>query len=441
MNQFSRIRWRLAAWNLVVLGVVLVVTIGAALLSEMRARDAATDRELRLGAEREIAAFERGSDDEDDGDDDRERESRRRLGSESDLFAFWLDRRGQVIRNTRQIAVAGLPEREAARAALGGQETLATRNVGGVSVRLLTVPAFHDGRIVGAVQVGKPLDAGQQELAQLTTILLLTGLAGLVLSALGSLFLADRAMRPIREAFERQRRFIADASHELRTPVAVLRARAEVLHREGTATTDHAQQLELLGRDAEDLSTLLDELLDLARLDAGQIELPLEPVAVADVAEELVAQLTPLARMRGVQLHAVVKPVWGQANLGRLRQVVRALIDNALKHTPAAGSVEVSVDAPGGSARLRVVDTGPGIAPEDLPKVTDRFYRADEARTRSGNGRASGAGLGLAIAAELVRLMHGRLTIESAPGRGTVATVLLQPARGSGRSSAGLSRT
>jgi signal transduction histidine kinase len=423
MSQFSRTRWRLAAWNLVVLGLVLAVTIGAALLAETRARAEALDRELRLGAEREVAAFDR------EGDDDDEGESRRRLESGSDLFAFWLNSRGQVVRNGSQITLAGLPDAEAVRAALGGQETLANRDVGGVAVRLLTVPVYHDRRIVGAVQVGKPLASGQQELMQLTTVLLLTGAAGLGLSAFGSLFLADRAMRPIREAFDRQRRFIADASHELRTPVAVLRARAEVLQREGThLAPDHREQLQLLRRDADALSALLDELLDLARLDAGQIELLLEPVALADVAEETVAQLAPLAAPRQVQLHAVTKPVWGQANLGRLRQVVRALVDNALKHTPAGGSVEVTVDVDGDWVRLRVIDTGEGIAPKDLPRVADRFYRADEARSRLGNDQPGGAGLGLAIAAELVRLMHGSFTLESTMGHGTVATVLLPAA-------------
>jgi signal transduction histidine kinase len=424
MSQFSRTRWRLAAWNLVVLGLVLVVTIGAALLAETRARAEALDRELRLGAEREVAAFDREGDDDDD-----EEESRRRIESGSDLFAFWLNSLGQIVRNSRQITLAGLPDAEAVRAALGGQEMLADRDIGGVAVRLLTVPVYHDRRIVGAVQVGKPLASGQQELTQLTTVLLLTGAAGLALSALGSLFLADRAMRPIREAFERQRRFIADASHELRTPVAVLRARADVLHREGAhLAPDQLDQLQLLRRDADDLSALLDEVLDLARLDADQIALPLEPVALADVAEEMVAQLAPLAEQRRVQLHAVTKPVWGQANLGRLRQALRALVDNALKHTPAGGSVEVTVDVNGEWARLRVVDTGEGITSEDLPRVADRFYRADEARSRLRDGQSGGAGLGLAIAAELVRLMHGRFTLESTLGRGTVATVLLPAA-------------
>jgi signal transduction histidine kinase len=429
MSQFGRIRWRLAAWNLAVLALVLAITIGAALVTEARARAGTVDRELRLAAAREVAAFDH------EGDDDGEGESRGRLETGSDLFSFWLDSRGQIVRNAQQITLTGLPDRDAVRAALGGRETLADRDVGGIAVRLLTVPVYHDRRVVGAVQVGKPLASGQRERAQLTTILLLTGVAGLALSGLGSLFLAGRAMRPIREAFERQRRFIADASHELRTPVAVLRARADVLQREATdLAPDHLEQVQALLHDADELSTLLDELLDLARIDAGHIDLTLEPVALADAAEELIVQLAPLANLRGVELHVVTKPVWGQANLGRLRQVVRALVDNALKHTPAGGSVEVVVDREGDLARLRVIDTGEGIGPEHLQNVMGRFYRADEARDRRSAGRAGGAGLGLAIAEELMRLMHGRLKLESDPGHGTCATVLLPLASGQGHS-------
>src|SRR5581483_1052229 len=172
MSQFGRIRWRLAAWNLAILALVLAITIGAALVTETRARSGAVDRELRLAVAREIATFDH------EGDDEGQGESRSRLESGTDLFSFWLDSRGQIIRNAQQITLTGLPDRDGVRAALGGQETLADRNVGGVAVRLLTVPAYHDPRIVGAVQVRKPLASGQRELAQLTTILLLTGATG-----------------------------------------------------------------------------------------------------------------------------------------------------------------------------------------------------------------------------------------------------------------------
>ena len=120
---------------------------------------------------------------------------------------------------------------------------------------------------------------------------------------------------------------------------------------------------------------------------------------------------------------AKAEPAFARAHLGRVRQVLRALIDNALKHTPPGGHVTVSVSRESQHAVLRVADDGEGIAPEHLPQVFDRFFRADEARTRGAGG--GGAGLGLAIAAELVHQMRGTIQVESARGRGTTFTVRL----------------
>ena len=257
-----------------------------------------------------------------------------------------------------------------------------------------------------------------------------SGAAGLLLAAVGSLFLAGRAIRPIRDAFERQRQFIADASHELRTPVAVIHARVEVLQREARALPAAVHdELQQLRHDAEELSELLDELLDLARLDAGQVELVLEPVALADVAEEVVTQLRPLANERAVALVVATAPVWSRANLARVRQVLRALAQNALQHTPAGGQVVIDVARDGDWARLMIRDTGCGISPEHLPRVFDRFYVAEPARTRGTGLTPSGAGLGLAIVAQLVRLMRGQVHLESTAGHGTRVSVLLPLAR------------
>ena len=153
--------------------------------------------------------------------------------------------------------------------------------------------------------------------------------------------------------------------------------------------------------------------------------LALEPVAVADVVEDLGAQLAPLAESRDVQLTAQTTPVWAKADTTRVRQVLRALADNALKHTPAGGHVRIEVDRSGPWSRVRITDDGEGIAEEHLPRVFDRFYRADQARSREARATRGGTGLGLAIASQLVRAMHGEVSLESSPGRGTVATVLL----------------
>lgn len=439
----KRIRLRLAAWNLGVLALVLAVTVGSAIVSEVRASELALDHELRDGAARAAARLlrERHQDgsfegDDDDRDDEREHGEPRRSGSDradeapeeaSALLTYSVSARGGLVRSDRRTPVRGLPDEGALRAALGGAES--TRDLIAVAepVRLLTVPVAHDGEVVGAVQVVKVLRESRTALSRTTLTLVLTGAAGLFLSALGSWFLAGRAMRPIGEALERQRRFIADASHELRTPVAVVRARAECLQRESTtlpqATRD---ELDRLHRDAEELSTLLAELLDLARLDATDGTLPREAIALGDAAEEVVAQLAPLAEQRGLSLTVTVEPVWALGHLGRARQVLRALLDNAMKHTPTGGHIRVAATRRGDRAWLTITDDGEGIAAEHLPQVRERFYRGDGGtRAQREDPTRRGAGLGLAIADQLVRAMGGELTLESAPGQGTCATVIL----------------
>lgn len=437
----SRIRFRLAGWNLLVFGLVLAVTLGTAAFGEVRATDAAVDHELREAAAREAARFERRelrerrpeSKDDDDGDEHERREhggearhdepdEDDHASADADLFVLSVGMSGGAVRSNKT-PPAGLPDFAALDAALAGRESEGDRTVAGAPVRLLTVPVLHAGRVVGAVQVGKVVAESRGAVSRTIVILLVTGVAGLVLSAVGSAFLAGRAMRPIGDALERQRRFLADASHELRTPVAVVRARAELLQREGEGLSPAARdELVQLHRDAEELTGLLEDLLDLARLDAGRAEIAAEPVALGDVAEEVAAQLAPLATERSVELCARAEPIFASADLARVRQVLRALADNALKHTPAGGRVELSVTRDGDRARVRVVDEGEGIAPADLDKVKDRFFRADEARTRAAGSR-KGAGLGLSIATELVRRMRGELTIASTPGKGTTVTV------------------
>lgn len=436
----SRIRLRLAAWNLLVLALVLTVTIGSAILSEVRASDLAIDHELRDGAARAAARLLReqhGEEEERDDDDhhDRDDDEHGRRGGErhgddagaseeaSGLLFFSVGARGGPVRSDRRIPVRGLPDEAALRAALEGQEIEGERVAAGEPVRLLTVPVAHDGHVVGAVQVVKALRESRGALSRTIFTLVLTGAAGLALAAAGSWFLAGRAMRPIGDALDRQRRFIADASHELRTPVAVLRARAELLQREGEPLPAPVrEEVSRLHGDAEELSVLLGDLLDLARLDAAEERLELEPIALGDAVEETIAQLAPLARQRSISLSAQTSPVWARAHLGRARQVVRALADNALKHTPAGGHVVATVSARGDRARLAIIDDGEGIAPEHLPRVLDRFYRADAART-GGDEARRGAGLGLSIAAQLVKAMGGEITVDSAPGKGTTVTV------------------
>jgi two-component system OmpR family sensor kinase len=423
MMDLSPIRRRLAAWNLVVLALVLAVTVTSAAVGERRAAERAIDEALRAAAARaalrlELARHhehrERRRHAEPDADDD--------VRAQESLVVIAL-RAGEADATVNRARMPdGLPDGGALEGALLGRSSFSERVSAGEPLRLHTVPVLHEGRMLGAVQVALPVGESRRALYRSVLVLLFTGAAGLVLAAAGSAFLAGRAVRPIGEALERQRRFIADASHELRTPVAVLRARAELLAQEDLPE-EARDEVARLHQDADELADLLEELLDLARLDAAGEPLALAPVAMDEVAEEVVAQLRPLAGERGVTLTARAEPLWARAHLGRVRQVLRALADNALKHTPAGGTVTVEIARADGRVVVSVRDDGEGIAAEHLPHLFDRFYRVDAARARGG------AGLGLAIAAELVRRMEGEIRVESTPGKGTVAKVHLLPAR------------
>ncbi len=419
------------------------------------------DEDLRAAAERVSGHIEHElneraehrpekGDDDDDGDDHHlgraharssasagppsvDTLARLELGAEPGFIVIVASTSGAAKAVAGGTGTAGLPDDVALAKALTGAEVFSDVLDTSQPLRLFTRPLRQGSSIIGAVQIATPTNAAAQSLTRTLLILAATGGVGLLLSMFGSLFLADRAMRPIELVLERQRRFIADASHELRTPVAVLRARAELLAKDAQAVAPAArEELLQLSKDADQLSDLLVELLDLARLDAEQAPLELVPVPVADVVEEVVHQLQPLANERGVTLSARGASVFARASSLRLGQVLRALGDNALKHTAAGGHVTFETSADGAQACIRVSDDGTGIAREHLDHVKDRFYRVDASRTRPQGLSKGGTGLGLAIAHELVLKMGGELLVESELGRGTLVTVRLALARGAG---------
>jgi heavy metal sensor kinase len=227
----------------------------------------------------------------------------------------------------------------------------------------------------------------------------------------------DRIERGVVE----QRRFVADASHELRTPLAVMRAELEVALRGDDPAADASEVLVSAAEEVARMSKIVDDLLTLAHRDENSLELLLAPVDLGEVAAEVAGQLRPLAEAGGVRLVVEAPPVPVVADQARVTQVVTNLVDNAVKYTGAGGSVRVRVWERTGGGGLAVSDTGTGIGPEDLPKVFDRFFRLDAARTRA----RGGSGLGLAICKELVEAHGGRIWADSVPGAGSTFTLTL----------------
>ncbi len=283
----------------------------------------------------------------------------------------------------------------------------------------------------GVIQVGLPEGPYTASLRLLVQMLLLVSALGLLAVGAISGVVVRRALRPIRVALRRQRDFVADAAHELRTPVTILRNAAELglvsladLDLPNALESDQQAAYEQTLIQSSHLGRLVDDLALLARADSGAVMLERSPVDLARLSIETAAGMDMLAEDRAARLDVQAPedaPIAGDA--GRLRQVLLILLDNALKHTSAGGVITVSVERHGGYARLRVCDTGPGIAPDDLPHVFDRFYRANRER------RDEGSGLGLSIAHWIVAAHGGWMTAANAPERGAVFTVALPLAR------------
>ncbi len=223
-------------------------------------------------------------------------------------------------------------------------------------------------------------------------------------------------MQRIDAAFRRINQFTADASHELRTPVTIMRTTAELSLRKPRTNLEYRQALDQILTELERTSELIDDLMVLTRSDTGEKTLDAEPVELTGSASTACEEGRVLADAKEIHLLLDVPSepvlVWGDAQA--LRRLFLILIDNAVKFTPLGGEVRVSVSVNGGEAVARVADTGPGIAPEDLPRVFERFYRADKARSR----RQEGVGLGLSIAQWIVQEHGGSIHASSDLGEG-----------------------
>ncbi len=234
----------------------------------------------------------------------------------------------------------------------------------------------------------------------------------------------ESSARQQRELDKLRRDLIAGASHDLRTPLTSMRVVIEALADGLVEDADSRQRyLASLHADIASLSKMIDELFELAQIDAGGLKLDRMPAALRDLISDVMMRLRPLAEAHHVQLDGDVAPDVDPVTLdvAKMERVLVNLINNALRHTPADGRVDVKADRVGNQARIQVCDTGTGIASVDLPYVFDRFYRGDQSRSRA----TGGAGLGLAIAKGIVEAHGGTIGVQSEPGRGTTFEILL----------------
>ncbi|HEY7130984.1 MAG TPA: HAMP domain-containing sensor histidine kinase [Candidatus Limnocylindrales bacterium] len=346
-------------------------------------------------------------------------------GGSSGTFAMAVDAEGRNL--TRGDLPTGLPVRDSLAAAVGDGTDTRLATIGALPIRAMTQRVDSS---VGTIyiQVIQDRTAEQQTLDAILRVLLVGG-ALVVLVAMGFGWIyARRALIPIREsltsqraALRRQREFAADASHELRTPLTVIRSSVEHLRRNRGEPDATTEALEDIDAEVGHLTALVDDLLLLARSDSGAITLSRMPVDLGDVAAEGAGALAKLAADRGVSLGLDPEPGMVRGDHARLRQLIVILVDNAIRHTPRGGSVLVKVRGDEREVQAEVDDDGPGIRPEDMPRVFERFWRAPGAV-------AGGTGLGLAIAKSIVDLHEGRITVSNRPEGGARFTVRLPAA-------------
>jgi len=281
------------------------------------------------------------------------------------------------------------------------------------------IPITHVQAIVN-------MDAEQDMLNKLADRFLIgLGLGG-ALTVLAGSYLAHQALKPIRRSWEQQRRFAADASHELRMPLSIIQANAELMlmHPDRSAL-ENSEQISMVLSEARRMAKLTDQLLLLARSDSGQEELLMSPVRLDELIRHAVQLFAPLAELKGVRLETdLASGVELTGDRDKLQQLLVILLDNSLKHTPDGGTIRVALARRGQQAVVIVEDTGEGIAAEDLPHIFERFYRGDRSRRR-GDG---GTGLGLAIARWIAEKHGGAIAAASQPGSGTTMTVRLPAA-------------
>lgn len=341
-------------------------------------------------------------------------------------------------------------------------QTLTTPNVTAASLRMLTLPVIEHGRIIHLVQVAMPLESA--DTARSHFIFILLGLTPLALggAAAGGWFLARRALTPVdtmveaarkieaedlslrltttdshdeldrlatvlndmlarlERSFTAVRHFSADAAHELRTPLTILKGEMEVALQSSRSEDEYRQILTSCLEEVDRLSALVQDLLFLARSDSGNITGTDTPVDLSAVFSEVVQPLHALAEMANVHITVSASPpLWINGNASMLFRLIFNLGENAIKYTPAEGTVELRLAQDGSTAVLQVQDNGPGIPPEDQDRIFDRFYRGDPARSRGGTG------LGLALVRSIVTLHKGQITVASVVGKGTCFRVTL----------------
>ena len=354
--------------------------------------------------------------------------------------------------------------------AIAGRSLFTTiQTAEGEGLRLLAVPVNLNmlgppaGIQPAALVIARSTKQIDQALTGLVRTLVIAIPLALALAAGGGIFLARRALKPVDEiaqtaqeieetdlsrrinvntrdelgrlaatlnamigrlekAFQRQKQFTSDASHELRTPLSVIEAESSLVLQKERPSSDYRQSLEIISQESKQMSSLIDQLLTLARADAGKEQWNFTEVNLGKLITSLSTDVEVLCQEKGLSFqlgqpqNLVVK-----GDEARLRELFMNLLDNAIRYTPAPGTVSISLRREGQMAVVAITDTGVGIPAEDIPFIFERFYRVDKSRSRA----EGGTGLGLAICRHIAEAHGGKIEVKSQVGAGSTFSVWL----------------
>jgi two-component system, OmpR family, sensor histidine kinase CiaH len=271
------------------------------------------------------------------------------------------------------------------------------------------------------VQVIRNVNSENELLSRLLIIIAVGCGIGVLSAVAFGYFLAGRALVPIKNAWQKQQEFVSDASHELRTPLAVIQVKTDLLFRAPAATIqEKILDVSAISTESRRLSKLVANLLTLARSDSDQIEMKKQSFQLDELLKEILQHYEEIISYQGKTIHLEVpERVSFFADKERIHQLIVILLDNAMKYTNDGGEIWLSCRQSHSSIILQVKDNGIGIPEKDIPKIFDRFYQSDKARTA-----AEGTGLGLSIAKWIIEKHHGKTKVQSALGKGTTIEII-----------------
>ena len=422
---FHAARWRLTAVFTAILAVILLVSAVVVYFTTSSLIYSRVDAELADKADSQMFLL----DDHHGGGPGSSDDSEGPKFDPGGYFYAVVDSTGNVTESSSGFEDQSLVSQATIDEALREGHAITDVTSNGESQRVYVASSRSDGDAEQQLlQIGRSIEPEQEDLAQLRNILIIVALVSLLPAISGGYFISGRVLRPIKAAVDSQRAFIADASHELRTPVAVVRTNAELLERRlasgkiGQSEGDLLAVTDILS-ETERLAKMVTQMLTLAQADAGQSAIKRSDVDLDEVSLDVVRSMRAIADAKGVALSLQNGgPVWVNGDRDRLREVIVAVLDNAVKYTPSGGRIDMRVARYHRKALITVSDSGPGIPAESLAHIFERFYRVDRARSRD----EGGTGLGLAIARHIVEAHGGEISIESKVGTGTTVTIELR---------------